>query len=313
MVTERSPRGPILGIPLLYDEWRRLMGWARAQPTWYPILTDALLRLELHRDDIQALAAACATSLPAVATSCRAVLEDPADLPALTQDERLVLQRMRATPHGSFRITVTDGTPTIAAERHWQWHSGGTVGYIYRTLDTLITTLRAETRPPQEVLMLTETLRRAQTALAQVVEATDALTQGCRTLDTVLRDLEAATAQLEQWEAAAARLALIRHVLDPDLPAPTLPAAAASPVPARSARDRVWHLLQQWASQGKLPATSAAICRALEMPRRTVRRALQQLTLEGRVTKDAGPVPRWHLTPSAPILDPDPSPSVTSA
>jgi hypothetical protein len=309
---ERSDRGPVVGIPMTWREFRFLADWCQVRPAVRATVESALVVLDLRYQDAIGMADILSRDLPVVASTFRAALEDPVYVSSLTQEERTVIARVRRTAQGRLSLDIDHGVPTVVPERHWRWHSGGVRGYM------------AE-RVTEVVMMAAGTMRRAnpdpEPDWQATVQALADIGRGARDMaeavERVMPNIEAimrAVPRLEAAEAAMAQLDVIRQVLDTrlDPTPPDRPTDAPTPAPAPpartvrprgrmlAARERILACIGRVAGEDGIfrqPALWRLLAQdpAGALPRTTMITVLGRLASEGVVERVATEAGTWRL------------------
>jgi hypothetical protein len=211
-VDERSDRGPVLGVPMTAREYRFLTEFAATRGPLRSLLDSSLIVVELRRDDAIELARAVDGYLPSVRLDVEAALESPQYLSSLTNDELILIRRIRSMGNGRLRVDVQDGVPTVAPEKHWRWHQGGVKGFVDQSLVELI---RGELARLSRGRGGTDMdLGAAREGLQSLYEAAAALTQAADGISRVLEEMERGLRQLDEAKEALARLALVKRAVE---------------------------------------------------------------------------------------------------
>jgi hypothetical protein len=323
----RSTGGPILGVPLTYPELRILTGWAAAHPAWQGALRDGLWRWEAPRATLAALALALRPDHPRLAADVAGALTDPPDLGSLSQDEQALVHRLRRTGTGTLVVTVQDGVPTVAPQRHWRWHGGGQTGWFQTQLHALCAACIPDARRLVGGMPMSQLPPPAVAALDRLQTLHQEYTAGvAASLADLRQALTPVLQQAEAWptiEQRLAKLALIERVLQAEGPAAAqaaAPGGPGAPSAAPPSTTRVLHALEDLGRQHALPVPANTLTWRTGLPRRTVRDALRRLLDSGRAVR-LGTVPPYQWTlPDPPAAgaaagpeDPGPAPRSAAA
>jgi hypothetical protein len=274
-VRARNLSGPVVAVPLTWDELVHLWASGRDVPEIRNTLVDSLVAIFLHRDDVMRLAGI--VPMASVVLSLKAAYENPAYLSSLSVDEQAIIHKLRETQHGVFRMEVRDGVPSLLPDRHWHWHAGGVAGWAERMIAEVVRTQKSEVKRPDWSTM------RA---------AIDRIQQGVTELSSVLQRFE------EEWvgaEDAKAKLETIRKALLTEV-------EPSGHVGIRTSRyDRRDAVLSVLSGHPHAPMSLGAIRRAMveqgsPIARATLSRIMDELQAEGLVVRNERGM--WQLSRS---------------